>query len=58
VLDEWSRESLAIEVDISLTGERVIRVLERLRSVRGVPGVIQVNNDPELRGRVLDQWAS
>ncbi len=30
VLDEWKRESPAIEVDISLTGERVIRVLERL----------------------------
>src|SRR5690242_13855676 len=30
VLDEWSRESLAIEVDVSLTGERVVRVLERL----------------------------
>ena len=32
VLDEWSRESLAIEVDLSLTGERVTRVLERLRA--------------------------
>ena len=32
VIDEWSRESLAIEVDVSLTGERVTRVLERLRS--------------------------
>ena len=31
VLDEWSRESLAIEVDVSLGGERVTRVLERLR---------------------------
>jgi hypothetical protein len=30
VIDEWSRESLAIEVDLSLTGERVKRVLERL----------------------------
>jgi putative transposase len=57
VLDEWSRESLAIEVDISLTGERVTRVLERLRGARGLPTVIQADNGPELRGRVLDQWA-
>ena len=57
VLDEWSRESLAIEVDVSLTGERVTRVLERLRSRRGLPTVIQSDNGPELRGRVLDQWA-
>ena len=57
VLDQWSRESLAIEVDLSLTGERVTRVLERLRSVRGLPAVIQADNGPELRGRVLDPWA-
>lgn len=57
VLDEWSRESLAIEVDVSLTGERVTRVLEWLRTVRGLPTVIQADNGPELRGRVLDQWA-
>jgi putative transposase len=57
VLDEWSRESLAIEVDISLTGEGVTRVLERLRGERGLPLVIQADNGPELRGRILDQWA-
>src|SRR6202035_3071542 len=57
VLDQWSRESLAIEVDVSLTGERITRVLERLRTTRGLPLVIQADNGPELRGRVLDQWA-
>jgi putative transposase len=57
VLDQWSRESLAIEVDVSLTGERVTRVLERLRTTRGLPLVMQADNGPELRGRVLDQWA-
>jgi putative transposase len=56
VLDEWSRESLAIEVDLSLTGERVKRVLERLSSARGLPAVIQSDNGPEFTGRVLDQW--
>ena len=34
VLDEWSRENLAIEVDLLLTGERITRVLERLRGER------------------------
>jgi putative transposase len=34
VIDEWSRESLALEVDVSLTGERVTRVLERLGGER------------------------
>jgi putative transposase len=37
VLDQWSRESLAIEVNVSLTGERGTRVLERLRTTRGLP---------------------
>jgi transposase InsO family protein len=53
----WRSESLAIEVDLSLTGERVTRVLEQLRNRRGLPAVIQADNGPELRGRVLDQWA-
>src|SRR5258708_31788989 len=57
VLDQWSRESLAIEVDLSLTGERVTRVLERLRTTLGLPLVIQADNGPELHGRVLDQLA-
>ena len=57
VLDEWSRASLAIQVDVSLTGERVTRVLERLRGERGLPLVIQADNGPELRVQVLDQWA-
>jgi putative transposase len=57
VLDQWSRESLAIEVDLSLTGERVTRVLERLRTTRGLPLAIQADNGPELRGRTLDHWA-
>ena len=57
VIDEWSRESLAIEVDVSLTGERVKRVLERLHRGRGLPAVIQTDNGPEFTSRVLDQWA-
>jgi len=57
IIDEWSRESLAIEVDLSLTGERVKRVLERLGSGRRLPAVIQSDNGPEFTGRALDQWA-
>ena len=58
VLDEWSRESLAIEVEASLTGERVTRVLQRLRVIRGgLPPVIQTDNGPEFTSRALDRWA-
>ena len=57
LIDAYSRECLAVEVDTSLPGERVVRVLERLREVRGLPQVIQVDNGPEFTGRKLDEWA-
>jgi putative transposase len=57
IIDEFSRECLAVEVDASLTGERVTRVLERVCEVRGVPVVIQSDNGPEFRGLVMDEWA-
>jgi putative transposase len=57
VIDEWSGESLAIEVDVSSTGERVTRVLDRLGVERGLPALIQSDNGPEFTSRMLDQWA-
>ncbi|MTC12668.1 DDE-type integrase/transposase/recombinase [Providencia stuartii] len=48
IIDEGTRECLAIEVDTSLSAERVIRVLERLKVDRGVPKQIRVDNGPEL----------
>src|SRR5215212_9710457 len=57
VVDIFTREVLAIEVDTSLPGERVVRVLERVAAERGVPGAIVLDNGPELTGRALDQWA-
>lgn len=57
IVDEFSRESPAIEADFSLTGERVVRVLERLAAIRGLPRVIRVDNGLEFAGRALDAWA-
>jgi len=56
VIDVHSRECLALEVDTSLSGERVVRVLERLRETRGLPQVIQTDNGPEFTGCHLDSW--
>jgi len=47
VMDDCSREALAIEVDTSLSSKRVIRVLERVIQQRGKPAVIRVDNGPE-----------
>ncbi len=56
--DAFHREALGIEVDISLPGVRVVRVLDRLTEERGaIPDVIVLDNGPELTSRALDQWA-
>jgi putative transposase len=57
IVDNMSRESPAIEVDRSLTGQRVVAVLERLAVQRGLPHVLQVDNGPEFTSRALDTWA-
>lgn len=57
VIDLYSRECLAIEVDTSISGVRVSRVLSRLIEERGKPAVIQTDNGPEFTSRALDQWA-
>ena len=51
------RVSPAIEVDFSLTGKRVVEVLERLKEKGGLPKVIKVDNGSELISKVMDEWA-
>ena len=57
IIDDYSRECPAIEVDTSLGGARVVDVLERLVDTRGLPKVITMDNGPEFAGRALDEWA-
>lgn len=57
LVDTMSRESPAIEVDRSLSGARVVTLLDRLASGWGLPSVIQVDNGPEFSARALDDWA-
>ncbi|MCG1019687.1 DDE-type integrase/transposase/recombinase [Mycetohabitans sp. B4] len=57
VVDDYTRECLAIEVDTSLPGLRVKQVLERLRERRDLPASITLDNGPEFAGKVLDAWA-
>ena len=47
---------MAIEVDRSLPGLRVARVLERLQASVGLPETIVVDNGPEFTGRTLEAW--
>ena len=58
VVDDFSRQNLAIEPDTSIPGARVVRELERVASERGgYPEVITVDNGPEFTGKALDAWA-
>ncbi len=57
IVDDYSRECPAIEVDTSLGGARVVGVLEKLAETRGLPEVITVDNGPEFTGKVMDEWA-
>ncbi len=57
IVDDYTRECPAIEVDFSLSGERVVRVLEHLALTRGLPRAIVLDNGPEFVSHALDQWA-
>ena len=58
VMDEGVREALAIEIDTSLTGERVVRVLDQIKSWRGVPEAIRCDNGPELLSEAFQTWCT
>ncbi len=57
VVDDYTRECPAIEVDTSLGGLRVSRVLDRVLAKRGRPEAIVVDNGPEFHSRVLAAWS-
>ena len=54
MIDNYTRECLAAEVDTSLPGLWVARVLDRLGAEREL---IVVDNGPEFAGRAMDTWA-
>jgi putative transposase len=57
IVDDFTRECPAIEVDTSLTGGRVVDVFERLAQTRGLPTTIVLDNGTEFTSRALDAWA-
>lgn len=57
IVDDFTRECLAIEVDTSLSGVRVTRVLDAVGGVRGFPQTIVMDNGTELTGSAIACWA-
>ena len=58
VIDDYNREGLSIEVDLSLPSQRVIRALEQIIEWRGRPDAIRLDNGPEYIAQALVDWAN
>lgn len=56
IIDDYNREVLSIEADLSLPTIRLIRVLAMLKQERGLPKMIRVDNGPEFISHKLDLW--
>ncbi len=56
IIDDFTRESIAIEVATSIPGRRVIRVIARLIAFRGKPESIVSDNGPEFRCNDVRAW--
>jgi putative transposase len=57
LIDNYTRECLAIEVGQGIGGGKLVGVLGRIAMERGTPKPIRVDNGPEFGSKVLDQWA-
>jgi putative transposase len=57
VVDDFNREALHIEVDTSITSQRLVRIFEQLQRDHGLPQVLRTDNGPEFLGEAFVQWA-
>ena len=57
IANDYNREALGIEVDVSLPALRVIRVLDRIASQRGCPSKLRLDIGPEFISVALASWA-
>ena len=56
VVDEWTRESLAIDVAGGIRSGRVIEVLTQLVSLHGAPRYLRSDNGPEFVAGAILRW--
>ncbi|MBN0727277.1 transposase family protein, partial [Pseudomonas aeruginosa] len=57
LIDDFNREALAMDIDLSLPAERVIRALDQVIEWRGKPKAIRSDNGPEYISSKLVHWA-
>ena len=56
VIDDYNREALRVEVDISLTAARITRVMDQILLIRGAPERIRVDHGPEFTNATFLAW--
>jgi putative transposase len=57
VVDQFTRECLALFADVSLSGEKVAMALDKIVADRGAPESITVDNGTEFASKAVDLWA-
>lgn len=57
VTDDFNREAIHIEIDTSITSERLVRVFEQIQRERALPQVLRTDNGPEFLGERFTAWA-
>jgi len=57
VIDNWSRESVLLEVGFRLTGQSVVDALNRVGKIRELPAIITVDHGTEFTSLALDESA-
>ena len=58
IIDDCTREALALEIDFSLPAARVIRELDAIARQRGYPQILRSDNGPEFVSHALLKWAA
>jgi len=58
IVDDFTCESLAIEIDSTLPSRRVIAILERIIAERGLPEVLKTDNGPEFSSLIMRKWSA
>ena len=57
LIDDCTRECLALYADTGISGQRVSEVLDQVTTTRGFPRAIVSDNGPEFISKAMDQWA-